>query len=125
MTTSTSEASLPMDPMMEAFFVAVALELGTQTGPDWLVNRSATGLPVSSAEKMTQSLRTANAQIEAREFMMKHPGAPAVFEKLRRMHRESAGGLRKQPGYVDVEEMYFWDQMAYAYIQWCRSQPSA
>lgn len=115
-----SAFELPMDPMMEAFFVAVALELGTRTGEDWLDKRVSMGLPTTVAERNERSQAIARHQIEVAEFLKNHPGAPPVLAQLKRTHREAGGGLKR----LD-EDYFFWDQMAYAYIDWCRRQPVA
>jgi len=103
---------------MEAFFIAVALELGTRTGdvgPADLAERMDKGqLTVVALRR--ELWRQANAELQVAEFMQHHPGAPPVLSKLRRMHLEAAGGLR----YVD--EQYFWSRLAEAYLEWCRRQ---
>lgn len=93
---------------MEAFFIAVSLEMGTRPGP--------------RPEHYTTPMDTAWQRMvhlnDVKEFMQAHPGAPPVFSKLKRMHHEVAGGLKYK-----VDEEFFWSLMLEAYVRWCASQP--
>lgn len=116
-----SENNLPMDPMMEAFFVAVALELGTKPLPLHLEKRNELGLPLTTEE----AAKLWNFTVEKQDiaaYMQDHPGSPEILVKLRRMQREAGGGLAKHM----ADDFYFWSQLAEAYVAWCRAtQPDA
>lgn len=100
---------------MEAFFVAVALELGTATGPDeYFEEQRKSKRPLSPEEiKWVQAYDISQAST----FMRKHPGAPPMLAKIKRMHREAAGGLKHQVN----DENFFWNLLAESYVKWCRS----
>lgn len=105
---------------MEAFFVAVALEMGTRTGgKDCLDARVDLGLPTTPEER-EEMYRRLNEHVNLQEFMKGHPGAPPVLQRVRRAHRESGGGL----GRMLNEEAYFWGKLVDAYLIWCSEQPA-
>lgn len=119
--------ALQMDPEMEAFFIAVALEMGTRPLPEYLANRTELGLPLTEQERelvRNQALHTMNV----REFMKGHPGAPPVLARVKRAHRELAGGLSghhtRFANTNDIENR-FWGQLCDAYVKWCARESRA
>lgn len=95
--------TLKIDPELETFFVAVSLELGRPASND--------------------AMETAVTVILARALMMKHPGAPPLFDKLKRMYVEL--GCRPDSRTFLSNDDWFWQRIADLYASWLARQPTA
>lgn len=103
-TSGGSTDTLPINPELEAFFTAVALQLGTN---------SATNLQPQEREDW---VKLVFHRAEIRDFIRDHPGAPDVINTLRRNYAELGGRL------LNVDPNWFYDKLAQAYLAWVVDQ---
>lgn len=89
-----------MNPDLEAFFVALALEHGTHPEPTFGVQRN----------DLARTLTVAISE---------HPGAPFVLRQLRRNFTELGGRV------LDKDSDFFYAKIADAYLDWLYSQPES
>ena len=114
-------ACLPMDASLEAFFVAVALEMGTPPGMAQYVRLPQPRPPDLRASGAGDAAWSAAAHfVRVKQFMATHPGAPPVIQKLRRAHFEMGGAAHDKTG-IGGEERY-WMQLMESYISWISAQ---
>lgn len=92
---------MKINPELEAFFVALALEHGTHPEPTFGMTRNA----------LANDLTIVIAE---------HPGAPFVLRAVRRNFAE-LGGSKK----VLDDPNWFYVKIADAYLDWLYSQPEA
>jgi hypothetical protein len=90
--------NLPIDPEMEAFFVAVALQLGTSSLP------------------YEQAPGPLGIVMEIAEFIREHPGAPACIEKIKANYREMGFVDRAARGAIQDHDFFM--KLARAYLDW-------
>lgn len=90
-------AMMKIDPALEAFFVAVALQHGTHPMPKFGVDRN----------KLINELTTVIAD---------HAGAPDVLQQVRKNYRELGGRL------LDTDPHWFYSKLAEAYLNWLYEQ---
>lgn len=88
---------MKIDPDLEAFFVAIALEHGTHPYPRFGIERN----------KLAQEITV---------LLSNHQGAPEVLQKVRRNYRELGGRL------LDTDPQWFYTQLADAYLNWLYAQ---
>lgn len=88
---------MKIDPELEAFFVAVALEHGTHPYPRFGIERN-------------------NLAQEITVILSNHAGAPAVLEKVKKNYRELGGRL------LSTDPQWFYTQLADAYLNWLYAQ---
>jgi len=88
---------MKIDPDLEAFFVAVALEHGTHPYPRFGIERN----------KLAQEITV---------ILSNHAGAPAVLEKVKKNYRELGGRL------LSTDPQWFYTQLADAYLNWLYAQ---
>ncbi len=88
---------MKIDPSLEAFFVAIALEHGTHPKPKFGIERD------TLAREITVILSN-------------HKGAPDVLEKVRKNYRELGGRL------LDTDPQWFYTKLADAYLTWLYEQ---
>jgi len=90
-------AMMKIDPALEAFFVAIALQHGTHPMPKFGIERN----------KLAQ---------EITEIMATHEGQPGVLGQVRKNYRELGGKL------LDSDPMWFYTKLADAYLNWLYEQ---
>ena len=88
---------MKIDPQLEAFFVAIALEHGTHPQQKFGVERT----------RLAQEITV---------ILSNHKGAPEVLQKVRRNYRELGGRL------LDTDPQWFYTKLADAYLDWLYSQ---
>lgn len=89
--------AMKIDPNLEAFFVAIALQHGTHPMPKFGIDRT-------------------NLAREISELMATHEGQPGVLGAVRRNYRELGGKL------LDTDPMWFYTKLADAYLNWLYEQ---
>lgn len=104
----TSTLTNYVDPEIEAFFIALALQHGI--GPSKLQ-------PINKA--MTSGIQYGDYQLRVglREILMAHPGKPVQFQHLLRAQQEIAGRLFNNSS-QRKNETWFWDNMVEAMIRY-------
>lgn len=88
---------MKIDPELEAFFVAIALQHGTHPKPLFGIERN-------------------RLAIEITEQLANHQGEPAVLKRVRRNYAELGGKL------LDTDPLWFYQKLADAYLDWLYSQ---
>jgi hypothetical protein len=88
---------MKIDPDLEAFFVAIALQHGTHPKPLFGIERN-------------------NLAMEITELLAGHKGQPTVLTRVRRNYAELGGKL------LDTDPMWFYQKLADAYLDWLYSQ---
>lgn len=88
---------MQIDPDLEAFFVAIALQHGTHPKPLFGIERN-------------------RLAIEVAEQLANHKGEPAVLKRVRRNYAELGGKL------LDKDPTWFYQKLADAYLDWLYSQ---
>jgi hypothetical protein len=88
---------MKIDPALEAFFVAIALQHGTHPMPKFGIDRT-------------------NLAREITEIMATHEGQPGVLGQVRKNYRELGGKL------LDADPMWFYTKLADAYLNWLYEQ---
>jgi len=88
---------MKIDPNLEAFFVAIALQHGTHPMPKFGIDRT-------------------NLAREISEIMATHEGQPGVLGAVRKNYRELGGKL------LDTDPMWFYSKLADAYLNWLYEQ---
>jgi hypothetical protein len=88
---------MKIDPSLESFFVAIALEHGTHPLPKFGMDRN----------------RLAN---EITQIMMEHEGQPSILGQVRKNYRELGGKL------LDTDPLWFYSKLADAYLNWLYEQ---
>lgn len=91
---------MKIDPNLESYFVAIALQHGTNPKPKFSIDRT-------------------NLAREITKFMAEHPGEPEVLKKVRRNYAELGGRL------LDTDPTWFYSKLADAYLDWLYSQPES
>lgn len=89
-----------IDPDLEAFFVALAMQLGTHPKPLFGIERA----------------MLANTLVP---FIRDHPGKPEIIAKVRRNYAELGGKL------LDTDPNWFYTKLADAYLDWLYAQPES
>jgi hypothetical protein len=88
---------MKIDPNLEAFFVAIALQHGTHPMPRFGIERT----------KLAR---------EITEIMATHEGQPGVLGQVRKNYRELGGKL------LDTDPNWFYTKLADAYLNWLYEQ---
>lgn len=91
---------LKLNPDLEAYFVAIALEHGTHPEPTFGITRS-------------------NLANELTIIMSEHPGTPLIMKSVRRNYAELGGKAR------EADSNWFYTKIADAYLDWLYSQPES
>lgn len=88
---------MQIDPDLEAFFVAIALQHGTHPKPLFGIERN-------------------RLAMELTEILANHKGEPEVMKRVRRNYTELGGRLLAQ------DPLWFYQKLADAYLDWLYSQ---
>ena len=89
-----------LNPEMEAFFVALALEHGTHPEPTFGMERN----------RLAQSMTS---------IMMTSEAVPALMRQLQRNYVELGGKM------INTDPTYFYNKLADAYLDWLYAQPES